>query len=123
MAQWPRATLLLSETMDNPISAGSQVASVLSPLHHFCDSVFDTYARISFESLHQGRGLESHLPHPIATSLTYEGQLVVLGQAVTRGSTPKATLLEPTLFRRFFTSSLLTESYGESVASGVWVNG
>ena len=35
MAQWPRATLLLSETMDNPISAGSQVASVLSPLHHF----------------------------------------------------------------------------------------
>ena len=47
---------------------------------------------------------------------------MVLGQAVTRGSTPKATLLEPTLFRRFFTSSLLTESYGESVASGVWVN-
>ena len=47
---------------------------------------------------------------------------MVLGQAVTRGSTLKATLLELTLFRRFFTSSLLTESYGESVASGVWVN-
>ena len=75
------------------------------------------------ESLHHERGFESYLHHPIATSLTYEGQLVVLGQAVTRGSTPKATLLEPTLFRRFFTSSLLTESYGESVASGVWVNG
>ena len=46
----------------------------------------------------------------------------MLGQAVTGGSTPKATLLEPTLFRRFFTSSLLTESYGESVASGVLEN-
>ena len=53
---------------------------------------------------------------------TVQSQLVVHGQAVTVGSTPKATLLEPTLFRRFFTSSLLTESYGESVASGVWVN-
>jgi len=51
-----------------------------------------------------------------------ESQLVVLGQAVTLWNTPKATLFEPTLFRRFFTSSLLTESYGESVASGVWVN-
>ena len=30
--------------------------------------------------------------------------------------------LEPTLFRRFFISTLLTESYGESVASGVWQN-
>ena len=53
---------------------------------------------------------------------TIESQLVVRGQVATRGSTPKATLLEPTLFRRFFTSSLLTESYGESVASGVLEN-
>ena len=53
---------------------------------------------------------------------TVESQLAVRGQAVTGGSTPKETLLEPTLFRRLFTSSLLTESYGESVASGVWVN-
>ena len=44
---------------------------------------------------------------------------MVVGQAVTGGSTPKATLLEPTLFRRFFASSLLTESDGESVASVV----
>ena len=44
------------------------------------------------------------------------------GRAVTRGSTPKATLFELALFRRFFTSSLLTESYGESVASGVLEN-
>ena len=47
-----------------------------------------------------------------------ESQLVVLGQAVTGGSTPKATLFELALFRRFFTSSLLAESYGEGVASG-----
>ena len=47
---------------------------------------------------------------------------MVRGRAVTGGSTPKATLLEPTLFRRFFASSLLTESYGESVASGVLEN-
>ena len=52
---------------------------------------------------------------------TVESQLVVRGQAVTLGSTPKATLLELALFRRFFASSLLTESYVESVASGVWV--
>ena len=44
------------------------------------------------------------------------------GRAVTRGSTPKAPLLELALFRRFFASSLLTESYDESVASGVWVS-
>jgi len=53
---------------------------------------------------------------------TVESQLVVLGQAVTLWNTPKATLLELALFRRFFASSLLTESYGESVASGVWQN-
>ena len=53
---------------------------------------------------------------------TVESQLVVLGQAVTGGSTPKATLFELALFRRFSASSLLTESYGESVASGVCVN-
>ena len=53
---------------------------------------------------------------------TVESQLVVRGQAVTGGSTPKETLLERALFRRFFASSLLTESYGESVASGVCVN-
>ena len=53
---------------------------------------------------------------------TVESQLVVLGQAVTRGSTPKATLFELALFRRFFTISLLTESYGESVAFGALEN-
>ena len=47
---------------------------------------------------------------------------MVLGQAVTRGSTPKATLFELALFRRFFTISLLTESYGESVAFGALEN-
>ena len=47
---------------------------------------------------------------------------MVLGQAVTGGSTPKATLLELALFRRFFPNSSLTESYRESVASGAWVN-
>ena len=50
---------------------------------------------------------------------TVESQLVVLGQAVTGGSTPKETLLERALFRRFFASYLVTESYGESVASGL----
>ena len=53
---------------------------------------------------------------------TVESQLAVLGQAVTLWNTPKATLLELALFRRFFPNSSLTESYGESVASGVWVN-
>ena len=47
---------------------------------------------------------------------------MVCGQVATEKSTPKATLLELALFRRFFTSSLLTESYDESVASGVWQN-
>ena len=47
---------------------------------------------------------------------------MVRGRAVTGGSTRKATLFEPTLFRRFFTSSLLTESYSKSVASGVLEN-
>ena len=47
---------------------------------------------------------------------------MVLGQAVTGGSTPKATLFELALFRRFFTISLLTESYGESVAFGALEN-
>ena len=53
---------------------------------------------------------------------TVESQLAVRGREVTGGSTPKATLLELALFRRFFISTLLTESYGESVASGVWQN-
>ena len=53
---------------------------------------------------------------------TVESQLAVRGREVTGGSTPKATLFELALFRRFFTSSLLTESYGESVASGVLEN-
>jgi hypothetical protein len=53
---------------------------------------------------------------------TVESELVVRGQAVTGGSTPKATLFEPGLFRNFVASSSLTESYGESVASVVWVN-
>ena len=48
-----------------------------------------------------------------------ESQLVVLGRAVTRGSTPKATLFEPCLFRKFVATSSFTESYGEGVASGV----
>lgn len=51
-----------------------------------------------------------------------ESQLAVHGRAVTGGSTLKATLLELALFRRFKATSSLTESYGESVASGVWVN-
>ena len=50
---------------------------------------------------------------------TIESQLVVLGQAVTKGSTPKATLFEPGLFRKFAANPLLTESYSEGVASGV----
>ena len=41
---------------------------------------------------------------------------MVLGQAVTGGSTPKATLFEPCLFRKFVANSSLTESYGEGVA-------
>ena len=53
---------------------------------------------------------------------TVESQLMVLGQAVTGGSTPKATLFELALFRRFSASSLLTESYGESVAFGALEN-
>ena len=44
------------------------------------------------------------------------------GREVTGGSTPKATLFELALFRRFVTSSLLPESYGESVGFGVRVN-
>ena len=53
---------------------------------------------------------------------TAEIQLAVGGPEVTRGSRLKVSLFELALFRRFFTSSLLTESYGESVASGVWRN-
>ena len=53
---------------------------------------------------------------------TVESQLAVRGQAVTGVSTPKATLLELALFRRFNANSSLTESYDERVASGVWVN-
>ena len=45
------------------------------------------------ESVHQGRGFDSHLPHPIATSLTYEAQ-----------------------------NGRELESYGESVAFSVRVN-
>ena len=52
-----------------------------------------------------------------------ESQLVVRGQAVTRGSTPKATLLEPCLFRKFVANCLLTESYDEGVAFVVLQNG
>ena len=48
-----------------------------------------------------------------------ESQLVVLGQAVTGESTPKATLFEPCLFRKFVANPLLTESYGKGIASGV----
>ena len=44
---------------------------------------------------------------------------MVLGQAVTGGSTPKATLLEPCLFRKFVANPWLTESCGEGVASGL----
>ncbi len=44
------------------------------------------------------------------------------GRVVTGGSTPKTTLLEPGLFRKFVANPLLTESCGESVASGVWWN-
>ena len=47
---------------------------------------------------------------------------MVRGQAVTGGSTRKATLFELALFRRFSASSLLTESYGESVAFGALEN-
>ena len=47
---------------------------------------------------------------------------MVHGRAMTLGSTPKATLFELALFRRFFTISLLTESYGESVAFGALEN-
>ena len=53
---------------------------------------------------------------------TVESQLVVLGQAVTLWNTPKATLLEPALFRRFNATSSLTESYDEGVASGLTEN-
>lgn len=50
---------------------------------------------------------------------TVESQMVVRGQAVAGGSTPKATLFELALFRRLYASSLLTESDGESVAFGL----
>jgi len=49
---------------------------------------------------------------------TVESQLVVLGQAVTLWNTPKATLFEIALFRKFVANPLLTEVYGEVVASG-----
>ena len=48
-----------------------------------------------------------------------ESQLVVGDREVTGGSTPKATLLELCLFRRFVARCLLTESYGKGVASGL----
>ncbi len=48
-----------------------------------------------------------------------ESQLVVLGRAVTGGSTPKATLFEPGLFRKFVANPWLTESYDEGVAFGL----
>ena len=38
---------------------------------------------------------------------------------MTGGSTPKATLLEPTLFRRFSANARLAESDSEGLASGV----
>jgi hypothetical protein len=44
---------------------------------------------------------------------------VVLGQAVTLWNTPKATLFEPCLFRKFVANSSLTESYGEDVVFGL----
>ena len=50
---------------------------------------------------------------------TVESQLVVRGREVTGGSTPKATLFEPCLFRKFVATSSFTESYGEGVASGL----
>ena len=48
-----------------------------------------------------------------------DGQLAVRSQAVTRGSTPEATLFELTLFRKFVATSLATESCGERVTLGV----
>ena len=48
---------------------------------------------------------------------------MVHGQAVTGGSTPKTTLFEPCLFRKFVVTRLLTESYDEGVAFGVLQNG
>ncbi|MAI70427.1 MAG: hypothetical protein CMM01_05890 [Rhodopirellula sp.] len=48
-----------------------------------------------------------------------ESQLAVLGREATRGSTPKAILFEPTRFRNFFATPLLTESCGEGVAFGL----
>ena len=44
---------------------------------------------------------------------------MVRGWEVTGGRTPKATLLEPCLFRKFVANRLLPESYGEGVASGL----
>lgn len=44
---------------------------------------------------------------------------MVRGQAATGASTLKATLLEPNPIRRFCANSLLAESDGESLASGV----
>ena len=48
-----------------------------------------------------------------------ESQLVVGDREVTGGSTPKATLLEPCLFRNFVANSLVTKSCGEGVGSGL----
>ena len=44
---------------------------------------------------------------------------MVRGRAVTGGSTRKATLFEPCLFRKFVVNRLLTESYDEGVAFGL----
>ena len=59
------------------------------------------------------RGLKECFITPV------ESQLVVLGQALTLGSTPKATLFEPGLFRKFVANPWLTESYDEGVAFGL----
>jgi len=53
---------------------------------------------------------------------TFESQLTVRGQALMRGSTPKATHFEPALFRKFGVKSFSKESYGESVAFGLCAN-
>ena len=49
---------------------------------------------------------------------TVESQLAVRGREVTGGSTPKATLFEPCLFRKLVATPSFTESCGEGVASG-----
>ncbi len=51
---------------------------------------------------------------------TLESQLEVRGQAVTLGSTPKATLFEPCPFRKLVATSSSTENDGQSVASDLW---